>query len=183
MIGIVLAAGEGRRMGRAKARLELDGTTLVDLHVARLHEVGATEVLVVVREAIRSQARVLVAETRSQAESLAIATAALATTDAVLVTPVDLLPPEPATYRALLAALRDGCDAVTPTFGGKGGHPVVLRPAVLAPFREKEPPPLKLVLDALGPRRLRLRVDDARVLGDFDTPSDWAARVVTSVGR
>lgn len=183
MIGVVLAAGEGRRMGRAKARLELDGSTLVELHVDRLLEVGASEVLVVVREPVRSRGRVLVAATRSQAESLAVATAALASTDAVIVTPVDLLPPEPATYRALVAALRDPHDAVTPTFGGKGGHPVVLRPAALAPFRTKEPPTLKDVLDALGPRRLRLRVDDARVLGDFDTPSEWASRVVTLEGR
>ena len=34
--GIVLAAGEGRRMGSTKALLEVRGSTLVEHHVARL---------------------------------------------------------------------------------------------------------------------------------------------------
>ena len=46
-IGIVLAAGEGRRMGRPKAVLELHGTPLVSLAVRTALEGGCEQVLVV----------------------------------------------------------------------------------------------------------------------------------------
>lgn len=45
--GLVLAAGEGRRLGRPKALVELDGERLVDRAVRVLHEGGCDRVLVV----------------------------------------------------------------------------------------------------------------------------------------
>jgi nicotine blue oxidoreductase len=45
--GLVLAAGEGRRLGRPKALLEIDGERLVDRAVRVLHEAGCTPVYVV----------------------------------------------------------------------------------------------------------------------------------------
>lgn len=44
--GIVLAGGTGRRMGRAKAGIELDGVALVDRAVAILAAAGCSPVLV-----------------------------------------------------------------------------------------------------------------------------------------
>lgn len=179
--GIVLAAGEGRRMGRPKAELVVGGRTLLERHVARLEALGAAQIVVVARRPVTTRAELCVAATRSQAESLAVAAAALRAVDAVVVTPVDLVPPAEATYRALLSALTDDLRAITPTFRGHGGHPVVVRPEVLvaAYRRAAAPPPLNRVLGALGRDRLRLAVDDALVLGDLDTPADWRARVVT----
>ena len=45
--GLVLAAGEGRRLGRPKALLEVDGERLVDRAVRVLHEAGCSPVYVV----------------------------------------------------------------------------------------------------------------------------------------
>ena len=45
--GLVLAAGEGRRLGGPKALLELDGERLVDRTVRVLHEAGCSPVYVV----------------------------------------------------------------------------------------------------------------------------------------
>jgi CTP:molybdopterin cytidylyltransferase MocA len=45
--GLVLAAGEGRRLGRPKALLEIDGERLVDRTVRVLLEAGCTPVYVV----------------------------------------------------------------------------------------------------------------------------------------
>lgn len=45
--GLVLAAGEGRRLGRPKALLEIDGERLVDSAVRVLHEAGCSPVYVV----------------------------------------------------------------------------------------------------------------------------------------
>jgi molybdenum cofactor cytidylyltransferase len=192
--GIVLAAGAGRRMGGTKALLELQGATLVEHHVARLAEVGCTSIVVVVppeaAEAVRAllvgqrAARAEAAITRSQAESLAVGLRALGATgittpnDVLIITPVDLLPAQPATFQTLLACLDGETLAVTPECDGRGGHPVIARRALLTPYDAQQPstpPSLRDVLTEAGKSRRRVRVDDPRVLGDFDTPSDLLA--------
>ena len=190
--GIVLAAGEGRRMGGPKALLEVDGSTLVEFHAARLAEVGCTSIAIVVRPDVADAVRGLLREhpgvrvaaviTSSQAESLAAGLRALhagsrSQKDVIIVTPVDLMPPLAATYRTLLACLGDTTLAVTPVHAGRGGHPVVAYRALFAPYEvepPQAPPPLRDVLAAV-PSRRRVEVDDPRVLGDLDTPSDLHA--------
>ena len=51
-LAIVLAAGEGLRMGGPKALLVVDGQPLVTAHVQRLREAGCRPIVVVVRAAI-----------------------------------------------------------------------------------------------------------------------------------
>jgi nicotine blue oxidoreductase len=46
--GLLLAAGEGRRLGRPKALVELDGERLVDRGVAMLRDAGCDPVVVVI---------------------------------------------------------------------------------------------------------------------------------------
>lgn len=178
---VVLAAGESRRMGRPKALLELGGRTLIEAHVARLRSV-ADVVTVVVRPEVAARlppldARIVARVTSSQAESLASALAS--TRDAEtnessasvwIVTPVDLVPPQPDTLRALLGALGEGIDAVTPEYAGRGGHPVVTRASVLQPYGAGATLPLRERLREV--RRMKLAVDDPRVLGDFDVVDD-----------
>ncbi len=188
--GIVLAAGEGRRMGGVKALLELEGATLVEHHVARLVAIGCRSIAVVVRpdaaEVVRAllsdrdEARVEAVTTCSQGESLTAGLRALdqagsSRNDVIIVTPVDMLPAESETYRALLACLTGTALAVTPVHDGRGGHPVIAHRAVLAPFESQvpgAPPSLRDVLAGAGESRRRVEVDDARVLGDLDTPAD-----------
>jgi nicotine blue oxidoreductase len=182
--GLVLAAGEGRRMGAPKALLVVDGLPLVARHAARLTEAGCGELVIVVRpalvasvEAFGTGARIVGASTAAQAESLEVGLAALPPWGELLVTPVDLLPARVETLRALLAELRrSGACAVTPEYAGRGGHPVALAASFGAARRPGEGVSLRAQLEALGPRRRRLPVDDPAVLGDFDTPAALDAR-------
>jgi molybdenum cofactor cytidylyltransferase len=111
-----------------------------------------------------------------QAGSLAVGVRALAAQghDAcVLVVPVDTLPASEETLWRLRRALAHGVDAVCPTFGGRGGHPVLVREQVLATYRARgTPPPLREVLAALGARWLKLPVQDSAVATDLDEPAD-----------
>ena len=190
---VVLAAGEGRRMGGPKALLLVKGRPLVLQHVERFRKSGCDRVLVVSRPQVAAvieslgprDARVCIvaAESASQSASLALALRAqldLSPIDAVdwLVTPVDLLPPRPDTLRSLVSQLRAGALAATPTFRGKGGHPVAIRGELLAPYRSGPPedaPPLRDVLARAGARRVRVEVEDGAVVGDLDTAADAAA--------
>jgi CTP:molybdopterin cytidylyltransferase MocA len=179
--GIVLAAGEGRRMGGPKARLALGGSFLVERHVAALARACA-RVVVVVRPAdaawvdaalaTRPGAVVIGAITPAPAASLQAALPWCGS-ERVVVTPVDLLPPAASTLEALLRAIDDDVLAATPTYRGRGGHPVVVRRALLdrlSPDRT-----LRDVLASAGARRVRIAVEDPHVVGDLDTPSDCAA--------
>jgi len=185
LAAIVLAAGEGRRMGGPKALLAVNGEPLVSQHVRRLQEAGCDLVVVVVRSDTESAVRawcaawssvsVVAAETTAPSESLGVGARSLGRLSDrnVFVTPVDLLPPQPATLAALWAALRDETvAAATPRFRGRGGHPVLLRRRVLCDFVDRGHGSLRDLLHALGPARRVVEVDDEAVIGDFDRPVD-----------
>ena len=218
---ILLAAGHGRRMGLAKALLTLDGKTLVERHVEQLAHHGCSPVIVVLRPEVAAKldvvldrwgpdVRVVAARTSSPSESLLAGAravpgfieTALASSDRahaprcadrVLVVPVDMMPPAPAIVRALHAALVPPLLAVTPSYRGRGGHPVLCHHDVIvrlaraaagargargargdAACRECS---LRDVLRELGSQRARLELDDPSVLGDFDLPSDLPGSV------
>lgn len=175
---LILAAGSGARMGGPKARLIVDGEALALRHVRRAREAGCSRVLVVARpeelawleaagvEAVASSAP-------DQAGSLAVGVRALGTGSAlVLITPVDALPVAVETIALLRSRLATGVDAVSPQHGGAGGHPVLVRASVLEAYRSGAAPPLRDVLSALGGRRVRVPVEDARAVVDLDTPAE-----------
>lgn len=181
-------------MGGAKALLLVDGIPLVMRHLQRLHEAGCRSMAVVVRPAVApvvvelvrdipwgAGVRVVTASTNSQAGSLAVGLRALGDLEhdaALLVTPVDMLPPALGTVGALLAALQGDVLAATPLSRGRGGHPVAVRVELLAPYLvdgPREPPSLRDVLASAAHRRVRVEVDDASIHGDLDTPSDVRA--------
>lgn len=192
---IVLAAGEGRRMGESKALLEIEGATLVERHVERLLEVGCSSIVVVVRPEAGPQVsallraheavRVEAVATRSQGESLAAGLRRLEGSrgDVVIITPVDMLPAEAGTHQALLGSLTGAALAATPVYRGRGGHPVIAHRSVLAAYEtpatgaapKPAPPPLREALAEAGDARRRVEVDDESVIGDLDTPSDVRA--------
>lgn len=179
MLGIVLAAGLGERMGGRKARLLVPSAgaeePLAAAHARRLFEAGATRVVVVLRPedaALPIGSAIATTSTEpDQAGSLARGLDALAPSpeDVVVVTPVDALPAKVVTVRAIVGAFdeRGAIDAIVPTFGGRGGHPVAARASVLLASRGR---PLRDALSALGDRRARLAVDDPAVTTDLDTP-------------
>jgi CTP:molybdopterin cytidylyltransferase MocA len=189
LFGIVLAAGEGRRMGGPKARLVRGGRSLLDAHACRMHECGALATALVVRPAVLAALEpserppggwLVPATTESQAESLGIGLRAvdarvrLEAEDLLLVSPVDLLPPALTTVRALLDAMTGGASAATPTCRGRGGHPVVATFDLVRSYLSSGKTPLRETLRAAGDARRRIDVEDDAVLGDFDTPTEWA---------
>lgn len=181
MIGIVLAAGRGRRIGGPKGLLVCRGAPLALAHVRRMLEAGASEVVVAstpeVAEAIDWPARVRVAisDAPDPAGSLSIALGAFSIRDdAVAVTPVDVLPASMTTFALLHEALDDpGVLAATPVHHDVGGHPALVRRHVLAAYASRPPfPTLHETLKNLGDRRVRVAVSDPAVASDIDTALD-----------
>ncbi|WP_394846652.1 NTP transferase domain-containing protein [Pendulispora brunnea] len=182
MDAIVLGAGQGQRIGGPKALLEIDGLTLAERHVQRALLLRCRRVVLVVRPEVAavldasacSPLTMAISEAPDPAGSLAVGLRALGEADgALLVTPVDAFPASQETFTALTAALEAGAQAATPLYKDGGGHPVLCRPEVLAPYRTASPPPLRAVLQALGPARARVRVDDPAIGVDLDTPEDF----------
>jgi molybdenum cofactor cytidylyltransferase len=61
-----------------------------------------------------------------------------------------------------------------PTFAGFGGHPVLLKPAVMPRLRELAPStPLRALLSEFGPQVVRVPVDDVGVRANVDTEDDY----------
>ena len=173
---IVLAAGGSTRMGRPKALLGLRGRPVVAWHVDRLAAI-ADRVLVVagadlapIRAALPAGAEVVENArwaTTGQADSLRLALDAADVDHAVLVTPVDVLPPAPATLAALVAA---GAPAVPVGPDGRPGHPVLLDAGIVERLRREVPAGgLRSLLE--GARRVP--VADPLVAEDFDDPEAW----------
>jgi CTP:molybdopterin cytidylyltransferase MocA len=90
----------------------------------------------------------------------------------VLFWPVDRPFVRPRTVDALLAARDTDLLGVwfIPTFEGRGGHPVLWRPAVRNDIFDLRPDaPLRALLPEFGPQVRRVAVDDPGVLADVDT--------------
>ncbi|MCJ1699885.1 NTP transferase domain-containing protein [Rathayibacter festucae] len=136
VVGVVLAAGAGRRAGGPKAlRVDAEGVSWVEHAVVRLGAAGCGSVLVVLgagaeeaRPQVPERAGVVVAEDWAEGLSASLRTGLRAAHgDAALVTLVDL-PDEPAAVAERV--LRDS--PVGPlvlaraTYGGRPGHPVLL---------------------------------------------------------
>ncbi len=181
VIGVVLAAGFGARMGGRKARLVVGGEHLLAAHVRRLRLSGCDDVIAVVREGDEElAAHVVVSPAYDPAGSLRVALASIAeATDFVVITPVDVTPARVSTIRSLVDALAGPeADAATPIYDGRGGHPVVLRRGALDALERHAS--LRDLLRDLGPRRRRVVVDDPAVVTDFDEPSDVLAQTGAS---
>jgi molybdenum cofactor cytidylyltransferase len=177
-------------MGGPKALLERDGVPLLLLHVERALELGIAHVSAIVRPDVsdrlapqlaphRGRLSLLAARTGSQASSLTLLVRELAQRGRLhrdrpfLITPVDVLPCTPSTFRALCTTLTPGAMAATPTHRGRGGHPVLVRGELLASYLEgplDAPPTLRDVLRGAGTGRKRVEVQDPTIRSDLDTP-------------
>jgi CTP:molybdopterin cytidylyltransferase MocA len=190
--GLLLAAGGGRRMGRPKAAVELDGEPLVARAVGALTAAGADPVVVVLGAGLPEVAGLLPAGTRwvpapgwdteGQAASLRAGLDALAGSDAdaAIVALVDT-PGIGAEALARVAVRATGPDALARGgFDGRAGHPVLLGRAHWAAVRAAAHG------DAGARGFLRGRDDvavveigDVAVGDDLDTPEDvqrWTHR-------
>ena len=181
MIGIVLAAGRGRRIGGPKGLLMFRGAPLALAHVKRMLEAGASEVVVASRPEVAdaidwpARVRVAISDAPDPAGSLSIALGAIdARDDAIAVTPVDVLPASITTFALLHEELDDArVLAATPVHRNVGGHPALVRRNVLAAYASSAPfPTLHETLKKMGDRRVRVAVSDPAVTSDIDTALD-----------
>jgi molybdenum cofactor cytidylyltransferase len=189
--GVILAAGQSTRMGRAKALLTIPGTrtTFVAHLVEVLFEGGVADVLVVGRpddEPLRHEVDRLpvharfVPNPRAETGQLSSVMAGLNAADrpglhAIVVAPVDLPLVKASTIRSLLGAFAATLPAIArPRHEGQHGHPVVFGRVVFDALRQADP--------AVGAKAvvhshpvLNVDVDDPGILRDVDTPGDYAA--------
>ncbi|MFC4047299.1 NTP transferase domain-containing protein [Dactylosporangium siamense] len=141
IVGLVLAAGGGRRYGGPKALVRHeDGRLLVERAVATLRDGGCARIVVVLgAESARVRAEAQLGDARlvdnptwksGMGSSLRAGLAAMAdddVADAVAVLLVDTPGIGPDAVARLLAAAEGGPKSlVTATYQGKRGHPVIL---------------------------------------------------------
>jgi len=185
IVGVLLAAGLGRRFGSDKRLQPLaDGTPLA-LAAARSLRAGCDEVLAVLRPGDAALAALLIAaDCRviycAEAElgmghSLAAGVRASPQAAGWLIALADMPAIAPASHAAVAAALRRGASIAVPTFTGRRGHPVG--------FSERWRDELEALQGDQGARRLLqvapseielVTLDDPGILADIDTPADLA---------
>lgn len=169
-------------MGGPKALLMLEGEPLYLFHARRAREAGCTEVVLVTNREVAgvlppdAGVRIVISDEDETSGSLARGCTALGEADLVLITPVDAVPAAVPTIELIFRAIRDGAEAATPRFEGRGGHPVACRKEVLLPYLGERPfPTLRDRLASLGERRRRVDVIDPHVILDLDRPEDVQA--------
>ena len=143
---ILLAAGEGRRMGGvAKSLIRLQGVPLISRHLVALSGAGVDEVVVVTghaRRAVEEQLRsfvVTLAHNEGHADgqqgSVRVGLAALGGAfDAIIIMPVDLPLIGASDLTELIGAFkkRPKGHVVVPVVNGQRGNPIVLDEQALA---------------------------------------------------
>jgi CTP:molybdopterin cytidylyltransferase MocA len=179
-VGLILAAGESRRMGSPKPLLEFHGETFLD-RLVRIFSARCAPVVVVLgagAEAIRPPAGAQVAVNANwrdgQTSSLQCGLAHIpAGADGVLFTLVDHPAVEPSTVDALLAA---SGQVRIPRYKGQRGHPIWfardLIPEFLALPRSGA---ARDVVRARYPEATFLDVDDPGVIADIDDRAAYQA--------
>lgn len=177
--GIILAAGESRRMGRPKAFLPFRGGTFLSEIARTLGERCSTVIAVFGYDATRliEMARPFGVQavenpdyplgmlTSLQAGLRAISSGC----DAVLFTLVD----HPAISRSTIdALLRSGAPIAIPRFQGRRGHPVLIRRAICDEFL-LEPPQSKVrdVIDRHAAGIDYIETSDPGISDDIDDPA------------
>jgi molybdenum cofactor cytidylyltransferase len=185
--GLILAAGESRRMGRPKALLEIDGRSFVSIGIELLHAGGCAPVLVV--DGAHRLEQMLGAEIVHNLEweggplsslqvGLRRALVLAPLLDAILVHHVERPRVRVETIQALLAGLEREPDGIwQPMHLGRSGHPLVWPRVLFDELLALDPNHASardLLRGSAAERRRKLDLDDPGVLDNLDTPDDLA---------
>ncbi|MGH7934240.1 MAG: nucleotidyltransferase family protein [Candidatus Binataceae bacterium] len=183
--GILLAAGESRRMGYPKPLLKIGDQLFVQRTAATILAVAGRLVIVLgahagrIRREIPADERIVVAENpdylRGQLSSLKVGLARMrSAATAVIVHLGDHPLVTPATFRAIIDGYaRSGKPIVIARHGGRRGHPVLFDRSVFAELAAApEDEGARVIVNADPARIVYIDVDDPGVVLDLDTPAD-----------
>jgi molybdenum cofactor cytidylyltransferase len=184
-VGILLAAGAGRRFGDGKLLAPLHHRPLV-LHALTALLPAVDQVIAVVRPGagaladLLEQAGAQVVECPhahlGMGHSLACGAQHVPTPAALLVALGDMPALRTDTVRRVRRALADGAAIAVPTHQGRRGHPVGFAAAVQAELgRLHGDQGARAVLQQHAARVQEIPVDDTGILCDVDTPADLSA--------
>jgi molybdenum cofactor cytidylyltransferase len=197
--GIILAAGDSRRMGSPKALLEYRGETFV-ARLARIFTKFCDPVIVVagrhaeqIRASVNARFVVNPAPDRGQLSSLQTALAQVAfepvgqavasqppvSSEAFLFTPVDCPAFQESTVSSLIESFRrNAAPFVIPKYRGKRGHPVLVTGSLAHEFLALPPTEeTRVVVNRYADAIRYVDLDDAGVLADVDDPESYRALV------
>ena len=186
--GLILAAGESRRMGRDKALLTYQGRSFLETIINNLGAAGIEKVTVVLghhaeiiqRAMNLATVRVVINHDyqRGQTSSLQLGLAAAAadSPEAVILCLVD----HPAISSEVIARLRERFQStrppvLIPTHKGQRGHPVVISQTLLPELLALPPEePANTVIRKYRGATLFVEVADPGILLDVDDPESYA---------
>lgn len=194
--GILLAAGESRRMGYPKPLLKIDSRTFVEKIAASMLEVVPRLVIVLgahatrIRTAIPSDERIVIVENSNymsgQLSSLKAGMEIIGpTTDAILIQLGDHPMVRGDSYRAVADSYQRARNPIViARYAGRRGHPLIFDRSVFAELRAvPEGEGARYVVNADASRVLYVDLDDPGINLDLDTPDDLArAGVATPPG-
>ena len=175
--GLILAAGESRRMGQPKALLTINGHTFVQNLIEILKKTCDPLVVVLghnpepIRKAIGDSATIVINHNYNlgQFSSMQAGLKALpANIDGLLFTLVDHPAPLPST---ILSLISQEAPISIPVYYGRKGHPVYFRRDVLTEFMGLSADSQASVVSRRHAMETRLvKVDDPGILDDIDDP-------------
>lgn len=162
---IILAAGEGRRIGQPKSEVLLGGKTLL-AHVVGTARDANIERRIIVQRSPRPE--------RGPIATLQLGLEAALDCDAILAWPVDHPLVSVATIRCIVdASLRALGRIVVPMYEGRGGHPTLFPHALFEEILSLgEGENARSILRRHSDRVLKLPLDDSGVTTDIDSRED-----------
>lgn len=187
---VLLAAGASTRMGRPKPLLEFEGETFLDRQL-RLYSGCCRSVLTVLGFAAETIAAGLrepgeavfvlnPRPERGQLSSLQCGLRALPACEVFFFLPIDAPGVRMNTLTTLLAACASSPNALlaVPRHGGRHGHPVLARAALIAEFLALDPGAMaRDVVHAHRDRTIYVDVDDASIHHDIDDAAAYRALI------
>jgi molybdenum cofactor cytidylyltransferase len=185
--GILLAAGESRRMGSPKALLHYQGKTFIERICHAYLTSGVDELIVVLgaradelRRAIPAHPRLRTVENpryfQGQLSSLMTGIGALSSeSEAAVVNLVDHPLISAQTISALISSFRESpLPILIASYNGKRGHPVLFSKQVYGEILAAPLDQGAKVVVRKDPSRVReLPLYDPGILADIDTPEDY----------
>jgi molybdenum cofactor cytidylyltransferase len=175
--GLILAAGESRRMGQPKALLTINGHTFVQNLIELLKKACDPVVVVLghnpepIRRAIGDSATIVINHNYNlgQFSSMQVGLKALPSNiDGLIFTLVDHPDPLPST---ILSLISQEAPISIPVYYGRKGHPVYFRRDVLTEFMGLSADSQASIVSRRHAMETRLvKVEDPGILDDIDDP-------------